>query len=280
MNDRRALEAALRTDLATFTHRCFRTVVPVQAYLHNWHIEAIAYHLELCRTRKIRRLIITIPPRNLKSISASVAFPAFALGHDPSLRIICASYAQDLTAKHARDCRMVMESDWYRRAFPRTRIDQRKNAVSEFNTTARGFRLGTSIGGTLTGRGGNMIIIDDPIKPAEAMSEVGRKAVNEWFDGTLMTRLDNKTEDVIVLIMQRLHVDDLVGHVLEKGDSWTHLDLPAIADTVQEVPIGDDMVHRREMGDLLHPARESLQVLDELKVSMGKIGRASCRERV
>ena len=133
----------------------------------------------------------------------------------------------------------VIESAWYKQLFPRTRIDLRKNTEAEFETTARGFRLGTSVGGTLTGRGGNLITIDDPMKPAEAMSETKRANVSDWYDTTLSSRLDHKTEDAIVLIMQRLHVDDLVGHVLEKGPSWTHLNLPAIADSPQEIELGN-----------------------------------------
>ena len=270
--DRAVLEAVLRNDLTAFTQRCFQTVVPGQEFLSNWHIEAITHQLERVRRGEIRRLIITLPPRNLKSICASVAFPAFVLGHDPALRIVCASYSQDLTAKHSRDCRTVMESAWYLQLFPRTRIDPRKNTEAEFETTARGHRLGTSVGGTLTGRGGNLIIIDDPLKPVEAMSEARRRAVPEWYDTTLSSRLDRKTEDAIVLIMQRLHVDDLVGHVLEKGPSWTHLNLPAIAEASHEVEIGGGMTYKREVGEVLHPEREPIDVLDELKAAMGSQG--------
>jgi predicted phage terminase large subunit-like protein len=268
-HDRALIEAVLRRDLTAFTQRCFQTIVPGQMFLPNWHVEAITYELERVRRGETRRLIITLPPRNLKSICASVAFPAFMLGHDPSVRIVCASYAQDLTAKLARDCRIVMERAWYKQLFPRTRIDPRKNAESEFETTARGCRLGTSVGGTLTGRGGNLILIDDPMKPAEAMSETKRSAVTEWYDSTLSSRLDSKTEGAIVLIMQRLHVDDLVGHVLEKGTPWTQLDLPAIADAPQEIAIGPNKTYRREIGEILHPEREPRSVLDELRATMG-----------
>ena len=267
--NRALFDSLLRQDLAAFTHRCFQTVVPGQTYLPNWHIEAIAYQLERCRRREIRRLIVTLPPRGLKSICASVAFPAFALGHDPSLRIVGVSYSQDLAAKHARDCRAILESAWYRRLFPYTRIDPRKNTEGEIETTARGYRLATSIGGTLTGRGGNLILIDDPMKPSERMSEVKRAAVSEWYDSTLTSRLDRKTQDAIVLIMQRLHVDDLVGHVLDKDEKWTHLNLPAIAEHDEEIPLGDGRIHRRKTGELLHPEREPMAVLDELKAAMG-----------
>ncbi len=270
--DAALLRALLRSDLSSFVRKCFHAIAPARRFDHNWHIDAMAWHLEQCLAGKIKRLIITVPPRHLKSICASVAFPAFALGRDPTLRIVCASYSQDLTAKHARDCRVVMESTWYRGLFPRTRIDPRKNTEGEFETTARGYRLGTSVGGTLTGRGGNLIIIDDPLKPAEAMSETKRTGVNEWLDTTLSSRLDSKTDDVIVLIMQRLHVDDLVGHVLEKGPPWTHLNLPAIADSPQQIALGNGRTYRREVDEVLHPEREPIDVLEELKASMGSQG--------
>ena len=206
---RALLLALLREDLLSFSRRCFQTVVPGQTYQHNWHLEALASKLIYALEGGSRRLIITLPPRGLKSLFCSVALPAFALGRDPTQRIICASYAQDLAAKHARDCRAVMESAWYREAFPRTRIDPRKNTEAEIETTAKGFRLATSVGGTLTGRGGRLVIIDDPLKPGDAMSDAKRESVHQWYETTLLSRLDNKAEDVIIVVMQRLHVDEL-----------------------------------------------------------------------
>ncbi len=267
--DRRDLEVVLRHDLVSFIQRSFQTIVPAAEYQQNWHIDAIAWHLRQCVDGGIKRLIITVPPRNLKSICASVAFPAWVLGRDPTRRIICASYANELTAKHARDCRMVMESDWYRSVFPRTRFNPKKSAELEFETTRQGYRYGTSLGGALTGRGGNFVIIDDPIKPADAMSDVRRETVKQWFDGTLYSRLDSKKDDVIIIVMQRVHVDDLVGHVLDKDASWVHLDLPAIADAAQSIPIGPDAFHHRRFGEILHPEREPRDVLELIKAEMG-----------
>jgi predicted phage terminase large subunit-like protein len=263
---RQLVDAWLREDLAPFTLRTYQTVSPGSEYLHNWHIEAITYQLQRCFRREINRLIITVPPRHLKSICASVAFPAWMLGQDPRLKIICASYANELTVKHARDCRSVMESDWYRRAFPKTRLES--SAELELITTRGGFRFGTSVGGTLTGRGGNFIIIDDPLKPQDAMSEVKRDSVQQWYDSTLYSRLDSKKDDVIIIVMQRLHVDDLVGYVIEK-ENWTHLDLPAIAEAPQTVSLGGGRAHRRAIGDVLHPEREPLSILDGIKAQMG-----------
>jgi hypothetical protein len=238
MNPSRALLRALqRRDLMTFIHRTFLAVAPGEPYQHNWHIEA-AYRLMECLEGRCRRLIITVPPRSLKSIVCSVALPAFALGLDPTQRIICCSYAQELAAKHARDCRAVIESPWYREVFPRTRIDPRKNTEGEFETTAKGFRLATSVGGTLTGRGGRLIILDDPMKPGDAYSELKSEAVHHWYETTLLSRLDSKAEDVIILVMQRLHVADLVGYILDKEPGrWTLLTLPAVAEADEAIPI-------------------------------------------
>ena len=266
--ERQLLELGLRHDLTTFIHRTFQTLAPAQRYHHNWHIEAMAWHLQQCAKGEIKRLLITLPPRHLKSICASVAFPAWLLGQDPSRRIVCASYSADLASKHAQDCRAVMESDWYRRVFPHTRLGREKNTEMNFVTTRHGYRYSTSVGGTLTGRGGNLIIIDDPIKPEDAMSEAKRSAVNDWFDRTLYSRLDDKRDDVIVSIMQRLHVEDLAGYVLAK-EPWVELNLPAVAEVEDQIPIGPDQVYTRREGELLHEAREPREVLDRLKSALG-----------
>lgn len=271
LSDRQVLDVLLRQDLAAFIYRSFQTVVPGTPYRHNWHIEAIAWALTRCARGEIKRLIITLPPRYLKSICCSVAFPAWVLGRDPTARIVCVSYANDLTVKHARDCRTVMESPWYRRVFPGTRLDPSKNTELEFATTRRGFRLGTSVGGTLTGRGGNLIIIDDPLKASDANSEPKRAFLHQWFDGTLLSRLDSKKDDVIIIVQQRVHPEDLVGYVLAKGEGWVHLDLPAIADRVQDVAIGPGEVFHREIGNVLHPEHELREVLEAIKVSIGSI---------
>jgi predicted phage terminase large subunit-like protein len=262
------MDRMVMENLKWFIHRAFQTVAPAQTFHPNWHIDAMAWHLEQCATGKIKRLLITLPPRNLKSICASVAFPARLLGQDPTRRIVCASYSADLASKHARDCRAVMESSWYRRAFPGAMLRAEKKAEMDFMTTRQGFRYSTSVGGTFTGRGGNFLIIDDPLKPEDAFSEAKRLAVNEWFDRTLHSRLDDKRTGVIILIMQRLHLEDLAGHVT-KQEPWVHLDLAAIADIEQIIEIGPNQTHLRKVGDLLHPARESQKELDQTRAVLG-----------
>jgi len=228
----------------------------------------MCHNLSKVLSGDVKRLIITIPPRHLKSICTSVALPAFVLGHNPTRRIICVSYSQELAVKHANDCRSVMNADWYRRIFPGTRIDPAKNTETEVKTTKQGFRLSTSVGGTLTGRGGNLIIIDDPIKPADAMSEASRERVLDWYRTTLTSRLDDKKNDAIILVMQRLHVGDLAGYLLDRG-GWQHLNLPAIAQTDEKIEVAPGQYHTRKVGDLLHPSRESEARLLENKTTMG-----------
>ena len=269
-DDRAVIDAILRRDFCSFVRAAFPIVSGGDQLLFNWHIEAIAEAVSKVRRGETRRLIITVPPRSLKSICTSVALPAFALGLDPTARVICVSYSDNLARKHANDCRALMGSSLYRRLFPGTRIG--KDTELEIETTARGFRLATSVGGTLTGRGGNLIIIDDPMKPQD--SESTRQSVLQWFGNTLLSRLDNKSTDAIIVVMQRLHLDDLVGHLIEQG-GWTHLNLPAIAEADEWIPLGGGRVHHRRIGDVLHPEREPLAVLNEFKRTMGSLAFAA-----
>src|SRR5436309_12979766 len=186
MNDLspRELAVIMRSDLGYFAERCFYDLNPQAVFLTNWHIEIIAAKLAAVREGKIRRLIINLPPRHLKSLLASVAFPAWYLGHDPSAQLLCVSYAQDLADKLARDCRGIMMSQWYRRIFA-TRLAPHRQAVQEFITTRQGYRIACSNGGALTGRGADIIIIDDPLEPEEALSDAQRTATSAWYDHTL-----------------------------------------------------------------------------------------------
>ena len=266
------IEAILRLDLASFIHRCFLELNPQTEYLHNWHIDLITYKLMQVERGEITRLIINMPPRNLKSICGSVAFPAWLLGRNPSKKIICASYASDLAIKLATDCRQVILSPWYQEIFPHSRLTATRTPVEDFSMTRRGGRMAVSTGGGLTGRGADILIIDDPLKPDEASSEVTRKNVNDWFDATAYTRLDSKRHGAIVIIMQRLHLDDLVGHVLEKGD-WDVLTLAAIAEEDEcfeyQTLLGMVTTYRK-IGEALHPERESLETLKHIKQNLGE----------
>jgi predicted phage terminase large subunit-like protein len=264
-------DTVLRQDFGTFAARCFHDLNPQTELARSWHLEVIAAKLTAVRQGTIRRLIINLPPRHLKSLLASIAFPAWCLGHDPSAQILCVSYAQDLADKLARDCRSTTISPWYQRIFP-TRLAAQRQAVQEFITTRQGYRLATSTGGVLTGRGADLILIDDPLKPEEALSRARREATNEWYANTLYSRLNDKCSGAIVIIMQRLHEDDLVGHVLGQ-EPWEVVCFPAIAEAgeVHEIEtIWGPQRFTRRQGEALHPERESLATLEHIRRTIGE----------
>ena len=269
-DDRRMLEALLRNDFLTFAQRVFRELNQGRRFHPGWHHEAIAYLLEVTAiTGEINRLVINLPPRSAKSTIASVALPAFLLGRDPTKRIIVVSYNQDLAAQFSRQTRQVMQTEWYRALFPSTVIPSRA-AESQFFTSAGGFRMATSTGGTFTGRGGDLIIIDDPLKAEDAYSETARTSACEWATRTLFTRLDDKARGAIILVQQRQHEDDLSGHMLRTRE-WCQLSLPAIAEKDERITLSRNPLryHHRRIGDLLDPVREPDHILAGLKRQMG-----------
>lgn len=258
MNNSAILNAVYRIDFYAFMQKSFLEIDSSQKFRGNWHLELICDKLQQCVNGKIKRLIINIPPRNLKSHCASICLPAFILGHNPSARIICVSYAQALANELSRKTRNLMETDFYKSTF-NTRLGN-KNTENIFETTANGCRFATSIEGTLTGFGGNYIIIDDPIKADDALSEVKRENVNNWYDNTLISRLNDKVNGVIIVVMQRLHIDDLTGHLL-KQDGWEVLSLPAIAENDESFTLSNGKIVGRKVGEALNPDLEPLEIL-------------------
>jgi predicted phage terminase large subunit-like protein len=259
----------LRQDLCAFIHRSFLELYPQTPFFSSGHIEVLAVKLEEVRRGKCKRLIINVPPRHLKSHATSIAFPAWVLGHDPAKQILCVSYAQDLSDTFARASRKLMTSSFYQGLF-RTRLSKGREAISEYETTEGGYRFSTSVGGVLTGRGADLIIIDDPLKADDALSETRRRSVNEWYDNTLRSRLNNQEQGAIIIVMQRLHADDLVAHV-QQHESWDVLSFSAIAERDEEynllTPYGHKRIHRRN-GDALQPALVSLAKLESQRRAM------------
>jgi predicted phage terminase large subunit-like protein len=272
------LNSILRTRLAAFTRKTFTTVDPGAVYQHNWHIDLIAEYLESCTRGEIKRLIINMPPRYLKSISVSVAWPAWLLGRNPSEQIMVASYADNLSIKLSTDCRLVLQSSWYRDIFPGTVITGDQNEKRKFVTTQRGHRIATTVGSSIIGEGGNILIVDDPVNAMQALSETERERANLWFDQAYSTRLNDKKNGVMVLVMQRLHQNDLTGHLLEKG-GWEHLVIPKVAEKRTIIDFG--RVKRvLEPGDVLHPARQSADDIEREKQAMGSYAfAAQCQQR-
>ena len=265
---RRVLQAMLAVDLMPFIEYTFGVVRPDVIFKPNWHIEALAHALSQVASGESKRLIITLPPRNLKSICASVALPAWFLGHHPSERVVAVSYSDALARTHANDFRRVVNDPLYQATFPGMVIE--RDTDREITTTKRGRRYATSIEGTLTGLGGNLVIIDDPLKLGDVHSEAIRSRSIEWYRSTLVTRPDDKKAARIVLVMQRVHQDDLVGHLQEQG-GFEILNLPAIAQREETYYLGGGRDYTRQKRELLHPEHEPADVLAELKREMGPI---------
>lgn len=266
------LKELRRRDFCAFLSGAWPLINGGQEIAWNWHIEAIGYELDQVAKGDNRRLLVNLPPRNGKSKIVSVIWVAYMLGRDPTRNFVCVSYSNELSGELARDCLALMRTAWYRELFPGTLIA--RNAAADFTTFRGGGRLATSVTGTLTGRGGDIIILDDVIKPSEANSEAVRNSVNAWYRSTLASRLNDKASGAILLVMQRVHQNDLSGALLETGE-WRQLKLPAIATEATTVRLPRGRVHHRLPGEVLHPAREPLGVLEALKAEMGSIAFAA-----
>jgi len=267
MIERAEASVVYRHNFGAFVHAAFQALYkyPLEA---NWHIDHICFQIEKTVTNADRgRIVVSLPPRSLKSFILSVCLPAWLLGRDPAARIICASYSEDLAFKFSRDCRALMARRFYKEVFPQSRLNPRKATEGEFETTRRGYRLATSVGGTLTGRGGDVLIVDDPIKAKDAGSETALAAANEWFASTALSRLDSPKRSKIIVTMQRLHVDDLAGVLIERG--WPAILLPAIATEEAQHALDTTDTYHRPIGELLQPRRDSAEALEELKREIG-----------
>ncbi len=261
-------------NLEDFIYKCFHTLSPARKLSKNWHINVIAEHLEGIQHNK--RLIINIPPRCMKSTCVSVAWPAWILGHNPSSNIIVASYSKGLSIKHSLDTRCIMQSEWYKKIFPNTILSHEQNTKHKFQTTQRGFRLATSIGSTLTGEGADILIADDPITPMEANSIKYRRRVIDWFEQMFLTRLNCIKNGVAVIVMHRLHTEDLVSHLLTKKHfKWHCLSLQMIAEHSQNIYYNNQLLYRVNQGDILDKERFSAQDIALIKQDVGSYGFSS-----
>lgn len=264
------LRSVLRRDMSSFIEKTFNTVNPGGNYMKNWHIDLIGEKLEAVRQGKIKRLIINMPPRSLKSVCVSVAWPAWLLGHDPTMRIMVASYCQMLSVKHSMDCRIVMESEWFKEIFPESFLSSRHNQKAKFMTDQHGFRFATSVGGSATGEGGDILIIDDPHNPSHIHSPKLRNKTIDWFEQTFATRLNHSSSGAIVIVMQRLHEEDLCGHLINSlPGKWEVLTLPAICQEDKTIQLSCRKVHLTA-GETLHKNRDDSESLLQLEREIGK----------
>lgn len=231
------------------------------------YIDALCLALQNAVEADAGRLLVIMPPRHLKSMAAAIALPAWILGNDPGAKVLVATYSDQLGHEHAAKFARVVGSDWYRRLFPGT-VAATSNR-HEWRTTKGGARYGVSLGGTVTGFGADVIIIDDILKGSEARQEVMRERARQFYTETLLSRLDNPKTGSIIAIMQRLHEDDFPAFLLETG-RYRHLGFPAIAEEDQSIPLHRGRVWQRRKGDILDPHRFTARSLVELEAEMGK----------
>jgi len=261
--------------LREFTKAAWPTIEPGVDFKNNWHIDAISDHLQAVAEGDIKRLIINVPPRHMKSISVAVALPAWTWATQPSKKFLYASYAASLSIRDSTKCRRLIDSQWYKAHFgDKFKLTDDQNQKQRFENDLTGFRIATSVGGALTGDGGDIICIDDPHNSVEADSSAVREGVLDWWDQAMQTRLNDPQTGAFVIIMQRLHEQDLTGHILanELGNEWDHLCLPARYEIGHPTPNRSTLGFtdpRTEEGELLWPDRMDEKTLTTLERSLG-----------
>jgi predicted phage terminase large subunit-like protein len=253
----------------------------------NWHVGAICEHLEAVSSSQIQRLLINVPPGHAKSLLVSVFWPAWVWATRPSWRGIFSSYAGDLAIRDSVRCRSLIEDDWYRSNFQTGRpgfekwsLSSDQNVKSYFRNTRTGERMSLSVGGKATGFRGDCVVVDDPLNAKEAMSKLARDEAIYWWDKVMSSRLNDMAKGARVIIMQRLHENDLSGHVLRQNE-YEHLCLPSefnskrrsqtyIKVDGEREPFWQDP--RTEDGELLFPKLFSQEVLKQAKKDLGSDG--------
>lgn len=251
-------------------------IEPGAPFVDNWHVGAIAEHLDACKRREIRKLIVNIPPRNSKSTLVSQLFPTYVWASEPSERILTTSYAATLSMRDALASRRVIESEWYQERWGHVfTLMSDQNQKQRYENSERGFRVATSFGGSATGDGGNYRIIDDPHKASDVHSETVREGEINWLKETWSTRQQDPKSDVDIVVMQRLHERDATGYLLAEVGGYEHLCLPAEYDPkrrcVTSIGFRDP---RTEPGELLNPHRFGEGEIAELKLKLGPYGAA------
>lgn len=258
-----------------FTLEAFKVLHNGQELNENWHIELICDKLQKELERIIKgeerqkHILINIPPRTLKSELVNVFFSVYSWIRKNDLKFISSSYSASLSIDLSTKARRLIESDWFINHFPNVKISKDENTKSKYTTPQGGLRYSTSTGGTVTGMGADIIVIDDPQNPQLARSEVERENANQFFNETLRSRLNQPEIGVFIVIMQRLHENDLTGMLLNKEpNEWDHICLPAeISDNVKPINLKE-----KYKNGLLFAQRLSKKVLESFKNGLGSYG--------
>lgn len=269
---RNALDKEIcQQSLYHFARRAWEIVEPGTTFVDGWHIRAIAAHLEAVTRGEISNLLITIPPRHMKSLLVSVFWPAWVWTHNPEYRWLFSSYALELSIRDSVRCRRIIESNWYQSLWGDVfKLTTDQNRKSRFENDKCGHRIATAVDGSNTGEGGDCIVVDDPHNVKEALSDTTRNAVIEWWKSTMSTRLNSPSTGRRVIVMQRCHQEDLGGYVLRTG-YWEHLNLPCRYDPARKCRTSINFCDPREKeGELLWPERFSEETITRLEAELGE----------
>lgn len=269
--------------LATFIRHAWKIVEHDREYVQNWHIDVLCEHLEAVSRRQIRNLIINLPPRHMKSLSVAVFWPAWTWTWKPSECWLYGSYSPKLSTRDSVKCRRILDSPWYLKNWGSKYFGDNKqesilrpdqNEKMRYENLCSGIRISTSVGGTGTGDGGDIIIVDDPHKVKGVESSVLRHSVIDWWDNEMSTRGNDPLTVCKLVIMQRVHDEDLTGHLLEKAEeNWDHLCLPfehepkTTVDMKRTTSIGVRDPREKE-GELLWKNRYDKKAVSDLKTSL------------
>lgn len=265
-----AMRHAARRNLGCFV--AFRYFMSGKSIRWNWHLDYLCDIFTAVHLRQLKRTIVNIPPRHLKSELIGQCFPAWMIGRENNHRssVLSASATATLAIRDSRKTLEIIESTWYKTLFPHVVLS--KSTDAEWETSGGANRNAAGVGGTITGKGASVLVWDDLLLPGDAMSELVREKTNEWLGETFRSRLDDPADGSIVGIMQRLHELDPTGYLLNQGknplaDQYHHIVLPLIAPNRTVVEFKGKVYKTREEGDVLHPDRFSQATIDAIRVA-------------
>lgn len=274
-----AIETELaERSLSEFVRQAWQIIEPGRELHWSWYIDVICDHLEAAYRGEIKKLLINIPPRFAKSLFACVFFFAWVWIKDPTKRFMFASYSQVFSKRDSNRSRRLIQSGWYQRRWGNiVKLAEDQNEKMRFENTSGGFRLATSVGGSATGDGGDITVIDDAHKPSEVYSDNTRESVIEWHKETWANRVNDERTAARIVIGQRLHKKDLPGYLKDVEGNWDCVILPLEATPQKKyftkiAPAGYDP--RTEEGELLHPVRVPKEIVPEIKRRSGMLGYA------
>ena len=247
-----------RHDFRSFVEFVFNELHPGKRLIPNWHIDVMADRLMTAMPDAGARLILNVPPRHLKSICATIAWPLFVLARSPGVRICVFAGTRELAANFSELRLRLLRSKRLQNIFPNLKFQEITDGLRFANG---GELIQTVVHRSQIGRGADIIIIDDPISPADAQQEKKRKALIAWYDGEIVPRLNNKASASIVVVMQRLHRDDVCSDLVAGREIWTQVALPSLAAQDEEWRLSNGTIFRRSFGDALFPALEDREAL-------------------